>query len=235
MDLDREAIEYIVENTVVLRPPRQTLSTFGITNVHYYVITEPSYSGLVEEGKEETVVREGKVIAEQPRIVTPRYLLGLFQGFEHGAAYAQYLLSTYGPHAPGLLYSYRNEFSELNIVSDPLPAVAGRLKQTLDEGGEHLAAIIKGVDQFWDISLMKFIYELTSQSASHNASEMAQRGLFAQDENGIPLEARQRIDELFGAVKRGHVPPARLKAELDRWGVFAVYEDRFLDLFRRRT
>ena len=35
-------------------------------------------------------------------------------------------------------------------------------------------------------------------------------------------------------MARGELAPNLLKAELDRWGVFKEYEDRFLDLFRRR-
>ena len=53
-------------------------------------------------------------------------------------------------------------------------------------------------------------------------------------DRGLPRAARARIDELFGGVARGEVKPSDLKAELDRWGAFREYEDRFLDLFRRR-
>ena len=39
---------------------------------------------------------------------------------------------------------------------------------------------------------------------------------------------------LFAGVALGDVNPTELKHELDRWGVFKEYEDRFLDMFRRR-
>lgn len=44
---------------------------------------------------------------------------------------------------------------------------------------------------------------------------------------------RQRIEELFETARGDRSKSAELKAELDRLGVFASYEDRFLDLFKR--
>ena len=34
MDIDDERIEYAVRHTEILRPPRQSLATFGTTNVN---------------------------------------------------------------------------------------------------------------------------------------------------------------------------------------------------------
>ncbi|MDP2744491.1 MAG: hypothetical protein Q8P00_05435, partial [Dehalococcoidia bacterium] len=87
MDTSGERIEYVITNTVVLLPPRQRLATFGDTQVYYYLVSEPVYTELTQN-QGETVVREGKVTAERPKIVTPFYLVNLFQGFEHGREYA---------------------------------------------------------------------------------------------------------------------------------------------------
>jgi hypothetical protein len=38
--------------------------------IYYYLVTEPAYAALIPNTKE-TVVREGRIIAEKPRIVTP--------------------------------------------------------------------------------------------------------------------------------------------------------------------
>lgn len=232
MSIDPEAIAEVARRTEVLRPPRQALATFGLTTINYYLLTEPVYAELVP-GPEETVVREGKVTAERPQLVTPSYLLGLFRGFEHGQEFARYLVERYGPQSPGLMYSYRNELRETTIVSDPLPAVASRLADDLEERGERLAAIIRGIDQMWDVSLMKFIYDLTASSFGHNMAELSSRGLLSSD-RGLPRAARLRIEEMFTAVRQGEMDPRHLKTELDRWGVFEEYEDRFLGLFRRR-
>jgi hypothetical protein len=42
-----------------------------------------------------------------------------------------------------------------------------------------------------------------------------------------------RIDELFRRVSRGELEPRELKEELDRWGLFEEYEDRFLAIFKK--
>jgi len=53
------------------------------------------------------------------------------------------------------------------------------------------------------------------------------------EEDEIGYEAEQRIERLFDAAQHDRSKASRLKAELDRLGVFEKYEDRFLDLFRR--
>lgn len=218
--------------TEVLRSPRQSLSTFGTSNVYYYLVTEPSYSDVVKTGAE-TVIREGRVIAQKPRIVTPYYLSRL-EGFDTGARqYLDMLTRMHGPDAPGMLYTYRNEPKELSIVSGDLATVVARLNEEADRRGDPLTSIIKGHDQFWDVSLLKFIYELTRGSARHNMMQMGARGLLGMD-HGIPMDARVTIEELFRQVAAGERDPGELKKELDRWDVFDEYEDRFFDLFKKR-
>lgn len=233
MELDERRIAYAMENTEVLRPPRQTLATFGTTNIYYYLVTRPAYAE-VAPAEGETVVREGRVISERPRVVTPSYLTNI-EGFsEHARRYLEMAIRQFGPHAPGLFYKYRNEPKELSIVSDTLEAVVQNLNSRLDKAGEQLAAIIKGVDELWDVSLMKFIYDLTASSLGSNISELGMRGLLDVDRAGVPQDARLRIEELFDEIRRGEAEPYQLKLELDRWGLFHEYEDRFLSMFRRR-
>ena len=233
MDIDDEKIRYTVQNTEIVRPPRQNLATFGTTNIYYYLVTEPVYSEVVESAPE-TVVREGRVIAERPRIVTPYYLSHL-EGFSADAQrYFDMLLKAHGSNAPGLLYSYKNEPKELNIVSDSWRSVIEKINAEIDKRGDSLASIIKGEDEMWDVSLMKFISEITRTSLSENLSQMGARGLLHMDASGVPVDARIRIDELFARVLRGEIEPGELKAELDHWGLFEEYEDRFLALFRRK-
>lgn len=234
MPLNPDEIRRIVDSTEVVRPPKQLLSTFGTTVVQYFVVTEPSYAGLPGSGEvDEAVVRSGKVTAQRPQIVTPYYLLNLFRGFDHGEDFARFLKERYGADAAGLMYRYEQEAGDMEVVSDSPDTVAKRIAGRLDSEGAHLAAVIRGIDQYWDVSLAHFIYALTAGSARGHAMEMAQRGLLEQ-ERGLPRAARERIESMFGAVRSGDMDASELKTELDRWGVFDEYEDRFLDLFRRR-
>ncbi|MFC1916070.1 hypothetical protein ACFLW4_05195 [Chloroflexota bacterium] len=232
MDIDQERIQYAVAHTEILRLPRQSLSTFGTTNVYYYLLTEPAYSELTKTVNE-TVVREGRVIAEKPRIVTPYYLSKL-EGFSLEARrYLDALIKTYGSDAPGLFYTYKNEPKELNIISDHWRSVVDKLNVEIDKRGDPLTSIIKGEDELWDVSLLKFISELARSSISHNLSQMGARGLLSIDSSGVPVDARLRIEELFRRVSRGEHGPGELKSELDRWNLFAEYEDRFFAILKK--
>ncbi len=232
MDIDDERIRYAVRHTEILRPPKQSLATFGTTNIYYYLVTEPAYAELVKNVTE-TVVREGRVIAERPRIITPYYLSRL-EGFSPDAKrYFDALIKAHGGDAPGLFYTYKNEPKELTIVSDNLLSVVKKLNIEIDKRGDPLASIIKGEDELWDVSLMKFIYEMTRSSLKDNLLQMGSKGLLDIDTSGIPADARLRIEALFSQVAKGEFEPAELKAELDRWNVFEEYEDRFFGIFKK--
>ena len=232
MDIDEERIKYAVQHTEILRAPKQSLSTFGTTNIYYYLVTEPAYSELVKNVTE-TVIREGRVIAEKPRIVTPYYLSRL-EGFSSEARrYFEALTKTRGSDAPGLFYTYKNEPKELNIVSDNLPSVVNKLNEEIDKRADPLTSIIRGEDELWDVALMKFIYEMTRSSLRNNVMQLSSRGLLDLDDGGIPVDARVSIDELFGKVAKGEREPRELKDELDRWNLFEEYEDRFFNVFQK--
>jgi len=233
VDTDDERIRRAVEHTEILRAPRQSLYTFGTTNIYYYLVTEPAYSEVVDTDTE-TVVREGHVLAERPKIVTPYYLAGL-EGFSTDARkYFESLIQEYGPNVPGLFYAYKNEPKGLNIVSGHWRAVVDKINAEIDQRSDPLAAIIKGLDELWDVALIRFIFEITRRSLSHNIGQMGARGLLDIDSSGIPADARLRIEDLFRQVSRGETAAAVLKEELDRWGLFDEYEDRFLNIFRKR-
>lgn len=232
MEIDERILD-AVKQTEILRLPKQTLSTFGTTNIYYYLLTEPSYAEI-ENQVTETVIREGRVIAQKPRVITPYYLTRL-EGFGSDARkYFELLLNTHGPDAPGLYYTYKNEPKEMNIVSDKLPEVIEKLNGEIDRRGDALSSIIKGKDDLWDVSLMKFIYDITRRSVQDNISQLGAKGLLNIDRRGVPAEARLRIDQFFERVEAGDAEPNALKEELDRWGLFEEYEDRFFRLFRKR-
>jgi hypothetical protein len=228
-----ERIRAAVFNTRIIRPPKQNLATFGVTNIYYYLVAEATYNELIKGS--DTVIREGRVIAERPRIVTP-YYLSRVQGFSPEAKkYFEMLMNTYDPRSPGLYYAYRNEPKELNVVSDQIPAVVDKLNSEIDRKNDPLTSIIRGEDTLWDVSIMKFIYDITERSVGSNVSQMAQRGLLNMDSSGLPADARLRIEGLFELVQKGEMEPADLKSELDRWGIFAEYQDRFFNLFQRKS
>jgi len=219
-----ERIEYAIENTEVLRVPEQSLATFGSTNIYYYLIT-----GLTDNVN---VVREGRVIAARPKIVTPTYLINL-EGFSAQARRFAEIMAERFPNEVGIFYSYRNEPKEMNIVSEPAKAVVEKINRKIDEQYNRLSAIIKGVEDLWDVSLLKFTYELTKNSVSNNVAEFERRGLLNLDTAGVPKYARDHIEELFEKVRNDLSLAPELATELRRWGLFYEYQDRFFSLFKR--
>lgn len=224
-------INYVSEHTEVVRLPKQTLATFGVTVIDYYLVTEPVYAESANTS-EETVVRRGCVVAEKPRVVTPMYLMRL-EGFGENARRYFRELAQASPSMTGLYYSYRNEFKSLDIVTESLTTVVNRLNEMLDGEGNPLATIIKGVDELWDVSLLKFITELTERSINSNIVEFGGRGLLGIDNSGGTKHGRYVIEDLFKQAEVDVLQATELKQELDRWGFFYEYEDRFLDLFRK--
>ncbi len=220
-----ERIQYAIEHTEVVRAPEQSLATFGSTNIYYYLVTE-----LTEWVN---VVREGRVIAARPKIVTPSYLINL-EGFSPQARRFIEIMAEKYPHEPGIFYSYKNEPREMNIVSEPVEAVVDKINQRIDKQRDPLSAIIKGVEELWDVSLLKFTYELTRSSVYNNFAEMERSGLLYVDAAGVPRDARNHIEELFERAKRNPSWAPELVAELRRWGLFHEYQDRFFSLFKKK-
>lgn len=224
-----------VERTWVVRFPKQNLATFGSTNIAYYVVTEPVYRELTDENKE-GVVRTGRVVAEQPAVITPTYALNL-KGFSDDAyEYLEYLSDQYGPNSAGVLYQYKNEADKMDILSGAPEEIAHRISDDLDRKSENMSVVMVGVDEYWDIALLKFIYEFTSFSAQRNVSDFQSRGLLTPQANlgGVPRAAAQQVEQMFSSVERGRSNVDDLKRELDNWGLFEFYQDRFFALFRRK-
>ena len=226
---DEERLSLALMRTSFLRTPRQTLSTFGTTNINYYLLTRPAYA---DGDVSETVVRTGRIIANRPRIVTPYYLSRL-DGFSADAKrYFDKLLETYGPDSPGICYTYRNEPAGTNIISNTFEDVLCKINIEIDAKNDPLAAIIRGEDMMWDVSLMKFIFEITNSSLKGNLADFHSHGLL-DVHKGLPVEVQLNIEAMFQRVKEGRIAPWELQQELEQWGLFRVYQDRFFAVLRR--
>jgi hypothetical protein len=220
-----DKIKYALENTELIRAPQQNLSTFGNSVIDYYVVTE-----LVGNL---SVVRDGKVIAERPRIVTPAYLINV-EGFSEQAKRYIAMMARERPYESGIFYRYKNEPRGMNVVSEPIKQVIGKLTGQIEEERNPLSTIIRGVEETWDVSLLMFIYELTTRSVRTNVAEFSRRGFLDMDAGGMPQGARDYIEELFEQAGRDLSRAPELVVELNRWGLFSEYQDRFFALFKRR-
>jgi hypothetical protein len=224
MEMD-DRIRYAVEHTELVLSPQQKLSTFGNSIIDYYVVTE--LVGNI------SVVRDGKVIAERPKIVTPAYLVNV-EGFSEQARRYIAMMAQERPYESGIFYRYKNEPKGMSVVSEPIQQVIHKLSSQVEKECNPLSAIIRGVEELWDVSLLMFIYELTTRSVRTNVAEFSRRGLLEVDASGVPQGARSYIEELFEQVSRNLSRASELVVELNRWGLFSEYEDRFFSLFRKK-
>lgn len=220
-----EKIRYAVEHTELIRSPRQELATFGSSIIDYYVVTE--LAGNV------SVVRDGRVIAERPKIITPAYLVNM-EGFSEQAKRYIGMIAREYPNEPGIFYRYKNEPKDMNVISEPIDGIISKLNEQIDKEDNPLSTIIKGIEEMWDVSLFMFIYGVTRKSFGTNVTEFRSRGFLDIDSSGVPGDARRHIEQLFDQVARDVSQAPDLIAELNRWGVFQEYQDRFFSLFRRR-
>ena len=229
MDLEYEAeIEYALRHTELVKPPTQRLNTFGNTSVHYYLLAEPM------DRVNETRIREGKVTAERPKIVTPNYLLSAFDGFgEHARAQAEAMLARFDFNPDILEYKYKNEVGNSWVLSDNISEVTLKIASKIDDENDSMAMILKAPDDAWQISLMKFIMDMTRSSLSKNVSELNSRGLFDRVQ-GIPKFVRDEIDDLFRSAEQGQISVDELGSKLQSYGLFEKYQDRFFSLFHHR-
>jgi hypothetical protein len=218
-----DKVKYALEHTELIRAPQQNLATFGSSVIDYYVVTE-----LVGNL---SVVRDGKVIAERPKIVTPAYLVNV-EGFSEQAKRYIAMMARERPYESGIFYRYKNEPKGMNVVSEPIRQVINKLSSQIEEEHNPLSTIIRGVEELWDVSLLMFIYELTTKSVRTNMDEFNRRGFLDIDTSGVPQGARDYIEELFEQASRDLSRAPELVVELNRWSLFSEYQDRFFALFR---
>jgi proteasome assembly chaperone (PAC2) family protein len=74
--------------------------------------------------------------------------------------------------------------------------------------------------------------QTNSDDESHN--DLDQFPEEGSHDEGLSLDDREHIEELFASAERDRASAYELKRELDRLSAYREYEDRFLDLFRKR-
>jgi hypothetical protein len=247
MDMD-EKIKYAIEKTVLIKNPEKLLSTYEATTVHYFMLSVPFY--IEFEGKDpgsETVIREGKITWQKPKLITPSYILRM-EGFSDEAKQAFHMLASENADLALMFYKLKfiKDYDHMEIVSNSLEEVSKKINKDIDTRKDPFCAIISGLDEYWDVSLMKFIYELASTSAQFsqfpdltrknllNLNSLGMTVVSKDRRSGIPLVAKNEIENLFELYEKGEIEAKKLKEEIDSWGLFDYYQDRFFNLFKKR-
>jgi len=223
--MDARLIESLLRRTEVLRVPRRTLSTFGATRTPYHLVSP------VEDLKNKTRLREGKVVSEKPAILTPEALTERFKGFgEEARQFTEWLSASYRDVLRALEYTFKNEGFKTTVLSETPQDVADRIAADLDGRDVKDETLIRCPDAAWSLAVMKFTLDEAARSFPVNVRDLERRDLF----NPTQKEARRRrrqIEELFSAAASNRSVLKELGRCLREYGLFEEYEDRYLSFF----
>jgi hypothetical protein len=166
--------QYAIENTRVILAPERQIATFGSTSFRFYLISE-----LMDQVNE-IRVRDGRIHAERPQILTPEhYCRLLLEGFGEKAAQYVELLRERTRDIAVLRYGFQFRKTDVveNRVRDTMEAVIDRTRRQVEHSDEPLSAVIQGVDDAWEVCLLKFTIDLIERSSGNNLGDFRRRGL----------------------------------------------------------
>lgn len=167
-----------METTRVLHEPDHRIQTFGETRFEFQLLSEP----MDQVGK--VRIRTGEVEAMKPRILRPEpYRDVELEGFDDNAR-ARFdemveKLKSEGRDMAFLQYGFRFRRGAVNeeLVQDSIETVRDRVLEDIRRTGNPSRAIIEGVDDTWEISILKFSFEMILRSHEINAFDFKRKGL----------------------------------------------------------
>jgi hypothetical protein len=170
----QDDFDYAIENTQVILAPERQIATFGSTSFNFYLISE------LMDRVDQVRVRNGKIHADRPQILTPEhYCRLLLEGF---GEQAQRFVDQMREHTRNIaVLRYGFQFRKTDVIEetlrDSIDAVINRTKRRVEGENEPLSAIIQGVDDAWEVCLLKFTIDLIERSSGGNLGDFRKRGL----------------------------------------------------------
>jgi hypothetical protein len=163
---------YAMENTRVVVAPANAIETYGQTSFRFSLLTEPMDEiGTVR-------LRRGMIHAERPRILAPQYVSRmLLEGFgERAREFAGWVEEQKDFHMLRYGFSLRKTDLSEQVMREPMESALERLEDEIRRENDPMAALIEGIDDAWEVCLMKFTMDLIRRSAGENVAEWKRRG-----------------------------------------------------------
>ena len=168
-----DTFSYSLESSRVLLLPRTRVETFRTSRIHYTLMTEAMDRVGI------TFVREGHLEADRPRLILPKTMEGLLlKGFgEKARAYAEWLSAQSGSLS-FLRYGFqlRKEEFRFRQVEAPIESVTQTVTRDVREREDPFAAVLVGVEDGWEVSLLRFFLEWVQKSLPRNLHDFRQEG-----------------------------------------------------------
>ncbi len=172
--LDEASFQYVIENTHVIQAPERRIDTFGTTTFRFYLVTE------LMDSVGQIRVRDGRLHAERPQIIAPGHLQRMMlDGFGERAEQFMSWLQSNSSHLAILKYGFQFRKTDVTeyVVHNSVEEVVQRIKDQIDYAEDPLSAILQGVDEGWEVCLLKFASDMIQESSGGNMGDFRRRGL----------------------------------------------------------
>lgn len=217
---------YAIRNTEILHAPKRILDPFNQTSIEYTLLTQPM------DNPHQTCIREGTLQTYPPRLLLPGELATQeLEGFGHEAQSYLNFLKKRAANIRILRYSYRlrRESFRETVVNEPIELICEQTKQRHQTGTNPYAALVKGVDEPWDVCLLHLFMKLV-QASVPKALDALEKHAKDSFKDQIPTDQRVEIERAFAAAQKDASLIPQLGSLLKEKGLFEVYQDRFFAL-----
>ena len=163
---------YAAKSARFLHMPTNRLETFGNTIVDYHLVSE------LEDVPGKTRVREGRLEAHRPLVITPDFSGIKTEGFSEAAVEYLEFLRRNEEHLRILQYGFHlksDNFSE-QILSEPLQTVAEKVLAEVKAKDTGFSAVVVGLDDPWDVALVELWRREVDRSAMKNIRDLDDSG-----------------------------------------------------------
>lgn len=154
-------------------------------------------------------------------------LNGLLLGFAAANGIdAVCLLATIPAYAAGLTYPRAaleivKKFAEISSAE----INTDELQQEVENADPMFADVEERLKDFFSSG---FGEEAESEDIASTLTDIKEK---KQSQDDVPKFVMDKIEKMFNAAAKDKSKAQILKTELDKWGLYKLYEDRFLDLF----
>lgn len=176
MNVSRDSFVFAMEATKVIHEPDRRIATFGETRFEFQLLCESM------DNPNEVRIRSGEIEAARPTIIRAIPEIE-FEGFSSAAQEKLQrlcdIMRERGEDLRFLQYGFRFRHTSLKeeTAHEPLAAIRDRLLEELRRSGNPLLAIIEGVDDAWEVSLLKFSMEMIMHSHRINTFDLKRNHL----------------------------------------------------------
>ena len=174
MEHSPDSIQYAMETARLLCEPDRRIDTFGATRFKFTMLSEPMDSaGQVR-------IRQGEIEAQKPQIIRPDAMRGVeLEGFQEKAG--EFIDWLKANKLEPVFFQYGFVFKRTHvtegILNDNIETVRDRVLTDVKATGDPTLAVIEGVDDAWEVCLLKFAIDMIGKSADINVFDFKRKGL----------------------------------------------------------